>query len=856
MSVGSESGAAPGAGLEQQLMRLRELVFRRSPEASGCARALGRNVELLTARVDLMSALADSNGGVDGARDQIERTAARLAALEPTDTQTLLDLIAALLVAGRESEALARVLTLMEPSRHDVDYAQTVMLIEYLFGDGRAAEAEELLQRTLRHLGAGVVGLLSTTVVTVLSGRRETVAPANRRLLTELLGLVDRQLVSAADDKPLLRIRARTLIDLGRHQDALGAVDAILGRDEGDASARWLRVIILTRLHDYRAALQDFDLLPPERASTPWALAIRTYLLQSLGQPTSALEAGAEALQQYPDHLDVQLAYALAVEAAGEPERALELIGELLRGRPDDADLLTVDGAVLRRQDRLPEATAALQRAVDKNPHDGQARATLADLLAADGDIDGAISQLDVAISGDPDRADLLVQRARILLRVDRTIEALESVDLAQRGVAGGAEVLGLRADILLKLGREEEAAAWYERAFREAGGAASSASAHYADSLEQIARDLFNGGSHFTQALDCLKPLTAAGVLSAAGMGMRAELLRLTGQYTQALEQADQAIAAGGDRAWTSATKAQALVDLSRSQEALDILDEVLAGNPDYLWARFTAISATGEVGRGGDSLAALDQYFPEDDPPEGWETASQMTRARFFLDLGRYDEAIRKLFSLSGEKDIVDADRAYLRGVLGVAYNRLGRIDDAVDQLQESIELFGDERPNWVQVELADALVRREEQLTDEATTLYWSVVTTVAPELVPRERANRAWALFRLGRVDEAIADYQQALAAAADPLGEVRFHFVAMLHVTGQPQAETELEHALAKAAALPDRDQAREVLREGRYLLDLLCHDQAHAPAAEQLARLSERLAKQDLDGIAPDRAGA
>ena len=127
---------------------------------------------------------------------------------------------------------------------------------------------------------------------------------------------------------------------------------------------------------------------------------------------------------------------------------------------------------------------------------------------------------------------------------------------------------------------------------------------------------------------------------------------------------------------------------------------------------------------------------------------------------------------------------------------------------------------------------------------------------PEPVPRERANRAWALFRLGRVDEAIADYQKALAAAVDPLGEVRFHFVAMLHATGRPQAETELERALARTAALPDRDQAREVLHEGRYLLDLLAHDKAHASAAERLVRLSERLAQQDLDGIAPNRAGA
>ena len=856
MSAVSESGAAAGGGLEQQLLRLREQVFRRSPDAADGARALEHQVELLTARVELMAALADSNNGLDGAGDQVERMAARLAALEPTDAETLLDLIAALLVAGRESEALARVLTLIASNRQDVDYARTVMLIEYLFGDGRAAEAEKLLQRTLRHLGVGIAGLLSSRVVTVLSGRKETIAPANRRLLTELLGLVDRQLLSAPDDPALLRIRARSLIDLGRYQDALGAVDAILSRDEGSSSARWLRVIILTCLHDYEPALKDFGLLPLERASTPWALAIRTHLLQSLGQHSMALEVGAEALQQYPDNLDIQLAYALAVEAAGEPERALELVGELLHDRPDDADLLTVDGALLRRLGRLPEATAALQHAVEKNPQDVEARATLADLLAADDHVDEAIAHLDVAISDAPDRADLLVQRARILLRVDRTIEALESVDLAQRGDTGGAEVLGLRADILLKLGRKEEAAAWYARAFHEAGAATSSASAYYAECLEQVAMDIFNSGAHFADALTCLKPLSEAGVLSPRGMSIRAELLRLTGQSTQALEQADRALEAGGDYEWTSATKAQTLVDLSRSQEALDILNDVLERDPDYLWARFTAISALDEVGRGSDSLAALDQHFPEDEPPEGWEIASRAGRASFLLDLGRYDDAVSKLEPFSRKADIMDADRASLRSVLGIAYNRLGRVSEAADELGGSLDLYGDEIPNWARVELADALARRDERLTDEAAELYRGVATTVPPELVPRERADRAWAFFRLARVDDAIADYHAALTAAADPLCEVRFRFVAMLQAAGLPQAETELEQALAKTAALPDRDQAREVLHEGRYLLDLLAHDQAHASAADRLGQLSDRLAKLDLDGIARNNAKA
>ena len=57
MSAVSESGAAAGGGLEQQLLRLREQVFRRSPDAADGARALEHQVELLTARVELMAAL-------------------------------------------------------------------------------------------------------------------------------------------------------------------------------------------------------------------------------------------------------------------------------------------------------------------------------------------------------------------------------------------------------------------------------------------------------------------------------------------------------------------------------------------------------------------------------------------------------------------------------------------------------------------------------------------------------------------------------------------------------------------------------------------------------------------------------
>jgi tetratricopeptide (TPR) repeat protein len=614
--------------------------------------------------------------------------------------------------------------------------------------------------------------------------------------------------------------------------------------------------VILRHLADYRGALQDLDLLPPDVASTPWALSMRVGLLLALDRRSEARAAGADAVTRYRDDPDVGLSYALAVEADGKPEQSLELIQDLLKTHPEHAELLTFEGSLLRRLDRLPEAMAALNKAVEEDPRNPEARATLAGMLADAHQTDEAIAHLDRALGDNPERVDLLLQRARILARDHRTVEALEALDEAHQRGAGGFEAFGLRGDILLELGREAEAVAWYERAFQEARARAADAAGQYAQSLEGIARRLFESTTQYEQALDALRPLTEPGALSASGMTLRAELLRVTERRKEAIEQADMAIAAGGDYVRVSGTKAQSLFELNRSQEALTILDDILERDPKYLFGRSTQIAAFDEVGRASEAVDLLQRYFSEG--PAEWRIWSQIAFSQLLADLGRYEDAAAKL----GQDhlkllDPSEADLGYWRSTLGSAYNRLGRVQEAAEELTHAMDIFGDDAPSWVQREFADALARRDGKLTDEATTAYRDLGTIDPPELAPNARADRAWAKSRLGQLDEAIDDYRAAFVAASDPIVPPRFRFVALLHAAGLPDAEMELERALAATAAFPDRIQANAVLLEADYILDLLGHHQVGAPASGMLESLRVRLAKQRSDPLAraDDRAG-
>lgn len=122
-------------------------------------------------------------------------------------------------------------------------------------------------------------------------------------------------------------------------------------------------------------------------------------------------------------------------------------------------------------------------------------------------------------------------------------------------------------------------------------------------------------------------------------------------------------------------------------------------------------------------------------------------------YLAKGQPPMAIREL----RYADQLAPDDAYIKHALGEAYRRGGHLDDSIEQLERAVELKPDFQGAalslsavYVQAERYDDAIRVAQKLVDDPTFgAPWQPLT------------NIGWAHYKLGRVAEARAAYQQAI-----------------------------------------------------------------------------------------------
>jgi tetratricopeptide (TPR) repeat protein len=95
-------------------------------------------------------------------------------------------------------------------------------------------------------------------------------------------------------------------------------------------------------------------------------------LLAEWGDSKQALKLLDDALLEYPDHDDLRVAKALALERMQRSSQALVLMRELVRDRPDDPSALNMLGYTLVDRTRnLDEGLAMIERALSMLPDNG-----------------------------------------------------------------------------------------------------------------------------------------------------------------------------------------------------------------------------------------------------------------------------------------------------------------------------------------------------------------------------------------------------------------------------------------------------------------------------------------------------
>ena len=321
-----------------------------------------------------------------------------------------------------------------------------------------------------------------------------------------------------------------------------------------------------------------------------------------------------------------------ALAADNQRDRAHDSLNDVLARHKEDnqrhqADtwLLTARGRLLHQAGDLGGAVATLKRAVagyeaqgaDANAAADRADSALArielgnaladqkDSLASQDDLDRALALLDPVPQADPLHGEAQLTRARILTAAGRPVAALEILDQAERAGVLAVSLHTMRGELLLQFGREAEAYSAYRRGL----DAAPRDAQKLAMELEGIAQRAYDLDQYQT-AVEALAPLAERHLLSAQGMGLRAEVLRLTQHWHEALDQADEALRTSSAQPWTRVTKAAILTRLSRSQEALDLLRPVVgvAEDPTAFVYRATALDS---VDKTTEALTLLRQYL-----------------------------------------------------------------------------------------------------------------------------------------------------------------------------------------------------------------------------------------------------
>lgn len=285
-----------------------------------------------------------------------------------------------------------------------------------------------------------------------LAGRELDAADAFRRAFE----------ASPECDFDLLVQAGKSLLLLGRHQDALDAADTVLRAESTNLQAQLLRadaLRFLTRFEEAEAAYRSLL----ERPDPPDVQVRLLQALVGLGR-AEEVERLLESIRNDPKASRTKLAIAFSLsnyfdEAAavslqaladpglspgarhqlerlqtsfdcsiGCPEHALGALGRLLAQDPGDADLEDCRSVALSALGRFEEAIASSRRSktlIDKSEYDS----TLARALRWSGDAAGALPYARHSHDARPRRTEGIAELACCLLQIGKIEEARALVD-------------------------------------------------------------------------------------------------------------------------------------------------------------------------------------------------------------------------------------------------------------------------------------------------------------------------------------------------------------------------------------------------------------------------------------------
>lgn len=240
----------------------------------------------------------------------------------------------------------------------------------------------------------------------------------------------------------LLNNRAKVLVALGRVEEALADLHAVIEVDPNYPDYYFDRADVWRRLGEPEHALADYAKAMTLTAPFLELHYNRADLRAELGDLEGAIADLSYVVELEPDQLDARVNLISLLIDTGSFSTARDCVDEGLRVHPEDARLLHASGLLAMETDDLDLAAKEFDHALRVDAQLVAARASRAALAHATGDQDAAIEDLTVAISLDTGNPDLLYNRGFVYQAAGRFREAID--DYSRALVLPGADEPGL----------------------------------------------------------------------------------------------------------------------------------------------------------------------------------------------------------------------------------------------------------------------------------------------------------------------------------------------------------------------------------------------------------------------------
>lgn len=441
------------------------------------------------------------------------------------------------------------------------------------------------------------------------------IALLHQRCYPECLQVISNTFaVDAHLPRPYL-VAAAALTAMGRHDDALHAVDTALTLAPDSVRGFNSKASILLNQHRYQESLVWIErALQLEPDSVP-ALLNQGIALYRLEQPLAALAAFDQLLaidSRHPDALMNRSSLLIALDRA---EDALQAADAALAIQPTVVALLNRTAALLRLK-RPREALATANRLLELNPQHFKGLMNRTIALQEIAEYQDALTTIKSALRLEPAHAGALELKIKALLGLKQFAEAETEAWAALLRNPGYSGFKLRRAEALIELKRPIEAERYLDEVLAN--------DPQHLDTL-LLKAAVFVSRSQWQAAWSLVKPLRDNAPHHPGVLLMGSTILLGIGRYDEALLAVDELLKLEPDHRQAAMNRVAALNGLNRFAEALSATQELLEQGADWqVYANY------------GGALAGLERF---DEAQQAFATARNLDPAAFHAFRTRHE-------------------------------------------------------------------------------------------------------------------------------------------------------------------------------------------------------------------------